>query len=733
MAPSVRSDAASKGHGVAGFTKKAIFGAFVLCACIIVLFQHVRYTQLVIGIEPDQYSNSAVLDVENVMTLSKSENDTEQVLVDPSDPSDHQSMDWMVNSKVHNSASDIDVSIAVNNEEEIDREIEEELEPDWQNTDTSFSGLPNRSGIVSETNANSNVEDNEASSRVSQRESVDETGDMPLPLLNQVTEASKAVELRETSTTPASDNDWNIPRAVPKNWTPPKKCATAEEMGAETVGETRASSLRVRAMIREFIAEHGAERVRKLPGGEFCRRGFVLGQALEDGFGNNMYKVLTAAGLAVMLNRSLIIAERGGTNPTYVVRPKQRPRPAFGAYLEFSNQTFTVREVRRLWAVHDCAGKYNRHLILQTDSLEKGFRRTRCICDDWTSLTVPIFQFKGTSGPGAIQLLLKSSHPVMRAAAAKLLGNPAIPNSRPNTFGELFRAFIAPNADIEEAVQWALKGGPDPDITVHLRMLHSKSRLGTAAASTCITSIRQKISSELLSRGRRPRVVVVTDTPSIIPALRESLGQTVDVVRFNYMAYAKEIANRSKAFSLNSGLPARKRIRDWGEMPRWVAMVDFFLAARARTAVVSGAYRRVSTTYAQLAAALANAYTLNELDTSRPVCAYYSSLQAPLLASGLASQSGWGHTWRPFGGKLGCRNQERQCARTALLPYTWWDAPWQSPVSSDIRKLQGLAGIDDNGQVSESTMDKFCAAARRKPLLKVKLQIPSYEQAIAET
>lgn len=105
MAPSVRSDAASKGHGVAGFTKKAIFGAFVLCACIIVLFQHVRYTQLVIGIEPDQYSNSAVLDVENVMTLSKSENDTEQVLVDPSDPSDHQSMDWMVNSKVHNSAS----------------------------------------------------------------------------------------------------------------------------------------------------------------------------------------------------------------------------------------------------------------------------------------------------------------------------------------------------------------------------------------------------------------------------------------------------------------------------------------------------------------------------------------------------------------------------------------------------------------------------------------------------
>ena len=227
-------------------------------------------------------------------------------------------------------------------------------------------------------------------------------------------------------------------------------------------------------------------------------------------------------------------------------------------------------------------------------------------------------------------------------------------------------------------------------------------------------------------------MVVVTDTPAIIPELQKSLGQTVEIVHFNYLAYAKQSTNRSEAFSLNYGMPAHKRLRDWGAMPRWVAMVDFFLAARARTAVVSGAYRRVSTTYAQFIAALANANSVDEEDPSRPACEYYSSLQSPLLSSGLASQSGWGHTWRPFGGRLGCRNQATQCALTALLPYTWWDAPWQSPISGDLRKLRGLAGLDATGQVSERAMNLFCAAARRRPVARSKLQVPSYDEAIAK-
>lgn len=52
------------------------------------------------------------------------------------------------------------------------------------------------------------------------------------------------------------------------------------------------------------------------------------------------------------------------------------------------------------------------------------------------------------------------------------------------------------------------------------------------------------------------------------------------------------------------------RATDWGPAPRWVAFVDFFLASRAKHAVVSGAHRRVGTTYAQLVAALAAANSL---------------------------------------------------------------------------------------------------------------------------
>jgi len=53
--------------------------------------------------------------------------------------------------------------------------------------------------------------------------------------------------------------------------------------------------------------------------------------------------------------------------------------------------------------------------------------------------------------------------------------------------------------------------------------------------------------------------------------------------------------------------PLDFRSRDWGSAPRWVAFVDFFIAAQARYAVVTGAHRRVGTTYAQLIAALAAA------------------------------------------------------------------------------------------------------------------------------
>lgn len=60
-------------------------------------------------------------------------------------------------------------------------------------------------------------------------------------------------------------------------------------------------------MVFYFVS--GAARVRDFPPEQFCRHGFVLGKTAEAGFGNEMYKVLTAAALSVMLNRSLIIGQ----------------------------------------------------------------------------------------------------------------------------------------------------------------------------------------------------------------------------------------------------------------------------------------------------------------------------------------------------------------------------------------------------------------------------------------
>ena len=77
------------------------------------------------------------------------------------------------------------------------------------------------------------------------------------------------------------------------------------------------------------------------------------------------------------------------------------------------------------------------------------------------------------------------------------------------------------------------------------------------------------------------------------------------VVHFDFEHFKGNIS------SDNNGLRKSDfRVKDWGPAPRWVAFVDFFLASRARYAVVSGAHRRVGTTYAQLIAGLAAAHSL---------------------------------------------------------------------------------------------------------------------------
>jgi hypothetical protein len=492
-------------------------------------------------------------------------------------------------------------------------------------------------------------------------------------------------------------SDLELPRVLPKCWKPPKQCATVEEMGAVAAGDTRDASLQIRGIINTWMVDHGAQVVRELNGKEFCERKFVMGLGAEDGFGNNMYKLLGAAGLALMLNRSLIIGERGANTPSYIGDPDKLVLP-FGDYLIYSNQTFSMYEVKRLWAMHDCAGEHDRPMTMRVDDIEHGPGRSKSLCDDWTTIPDTVLWFKGTMDTVGLQFLLKNKNAAMRSAAETVLGSPALPNSRPNTFGELLRAFVTPSPDIQAAVEWALKGGPEPDFAIHLRLRHNRSLEAPTAAAACLQGIQQM-------PGKKQRVVVISDTPEVYNDLNRLLQNNAELIRFDYKEYLNTFKNLSVVMGLHYGQPPRSKMRDWGEMPRWVSLVDFFLASRARVAVISAASERICTTYAQLVGSLAAASTLDD-----PVpCALYSSFQRDLVAQGLMKQSGWGHAWRTFGGKLGCKNQPPQCARTPLLPYAWWDAPWQSPTSRDIHILRNMGiEIDDVGNIDERTLDGFC-------------------------
>ncbi|GFQ07365.1 hypothetical protein PHJA_002880600 [Phtheirospermum japonicum] len=88
-----------------------------------------------------------------------------------------------------------------------------------------------------------------------------------------------------------------------------KTCATVEEMGEIFSRGYTEESLRVRRIIHNHFAVNGASRVRELHPDKFCNHGFVIGKASEAGLGNELYKLLTAAALSVMLNRSLIIGQ----------------------------------------------------------------------------------------------------------------------------------------------------------------------------------------------------------------------------------------------------------------------------------------------------------------------------------------------------------------------------------------------------------------------------------------
>ncbi|KAH0973055.1 hypothetical protein GBA52_025211 [Prunus armeniaca] len=222
------------------------------------------------------------------------------------------------------------------------------------------------------------------------------------------------------------------------------------------------------------------------------------------------------------------------------------------------------------------------------------------------------------------------------------------------------------------------------------------------AALNCIRKAKQN-----LGKSPRPRVVIVSDTPSLVKSITPNISKFAEVVHFDYELFKGNISDSRK------GLHSLEfRMKDWGPAPRWVAFVDFFLASRAKYAVVSGAHRRVGTTYAQLIAALAAANNLGDKPTGSKF-AFLSSFQGNLLREGLRFQIGWGHVWNRFAGPLGCRNQPNQCAFTPLLPPAWWDGLWQSPLPRDIKKLAGYGiQLSGFGTIDENYLGTFCSSRK---------------------
>lgn len=74
----------------------------------------------------------------------------------------------------------------------------------------------------------------------------------------------------------------------------------------------------------------------------------------------------------------------------------------------------------------------------------------------------------------AAQFFLKNVHDDMRIAATDLFGRSEDLHNRPNVFGELMRVLISPSEVVERGVHSVLKGGADPDIALHMRMLTNR-------------------------------------------------------------------------------------------------------------------------------------------------------------------------------------------------------------------------------------------------------------------
>ncbi|KAL1539909.1 hypothetical protein AAHA92_24336 [Salvia divinorum] len=336
--------------------------------------------------------------------------------------------------------------------------------------------------------------------------------------------------------------------------------------------------------------------------------------------------------------------------------------------------------------------------------------RTYVLCSNWREWEQPIIWFQNTTDAVAAQFFLKSVRPEMREAASHLFGRPENLEYRANVFGEIMRILISPSRDVENAVRWALSSGRDPDIVLHMRMMMNRSVRAKQAAVDCLR--KALLNLPMLSK---PKVVLVSDTPSMVNNIALTLEEFAEVLHFDYEKFEGNISGNSKSSIMNF------RTKDWGPAPRWVAFVDFFLASRARHAVISGAHRRVGTTYAQLIAALAAAYRLEENSSLNSSITFLSSFQSPLLSEGLKRQTGWGHVWNRFAGPLSCCGQPSQCALTPLLPPAWWDGLWQSPIPRDVQRMEAYGmKLSGFGTSDDSHLSRFCQS-RKIPVVVVRL------------
>lgn len=402
--------------------------------------------------------------------------------------------------------------------------------------------------------------------------------------------------------------------------------------------------------------------------------------------------------------------------------PRDNPAPLrapwglypFGEYISYTNQSFTIHEIKHLWRKHRCARTYGRDLNIRVDIFENP-SETNVLCSDWNSWKDSIIWFDGATDAVGIQFFLKNVHPRMKAAASALFGLPDSLYARPNTFGELMRAIISPSSKVQEAVDWALKG-VNPDIVLHMRMMANRPVRARKAAVLCI-----KKALQISHIKGTALVALVSDTPAFVKEIKSDISEFAEVLNFDYKLFAKT----SSLEIVGNDKPLDFRSRDWGSAPRWVAFVDFFIAAQARYAVVTGAHRRVGTTYAQLITALAAA-NRHGREPSGANFTFLSSVHSNLLVEGLSTQVGWGHIWNRYAGPLSCRRQPHQCALTPLLPPAWWDGRWQSPIPRDVRRLLEYGvRLSDTGEVDERRLLSYCRS--RKDHVKRYHVLPPYK------